>query len=171
LDIPALNSLEYFPYLDEEGNLPATLLGKIGVYAIFDEEKRLQFAGYSRDIFLSLRQHLARQPRLCYGLKVYTIDRPSRTILEEIRQAWLTESGGSAGEEKDWTEPIDARRSMTEEEKERYEKADDIDRIKLLKQIARRVENEILEQLQQRRSQVEIRFNPKLKEQGLLDVK
>lgn len=171
MDIPALTHLDYFPYLDNEGHLPSALSGKIGVYAIFDGEKNLQFVGYSRDMFLSVKQHLARQPELCYWLKVYTIDRPSRTLLEEIRQAWFAESGPIAGDEKVWTEPIDARRSMTDAEKERYEQSDEIDRVKLLKQIARRVEEEIQEALHKRGSRVEIRFNPKLKEQGLLDLK
>lgn len=171
MDSPSLDSLEYSPYLDDAGDLPVTLQGKIGVYAIFDREKNLQFVGYSRDIYLSIKQHLARQPRLCYWLKSYTVDRPSRTLLEEIRRNWLAKKGSIDSDETRWTEPIDARRSMTDEEKGSYEKADDIERVKILKSIARRVENEVLEELQQRGSKVEIRFNPKLKEQGLLDLK
>jgi hypothetical protein len=43
--------------------------------------------------------------------------------------------------------------------------------IKLLKQVSRRVEAQILEALKSRGVQTEIRFNPKLKENGLLDLK
>ncbi|MGL4620405.1 MAG: GIY-YIG nuclease family protein, partial [Chroococcidiopsis sp.] len=43
--------------------------------------------------------------------------------------------------------------------------------IKILKTAARRVEAEILSQLQTRGLQMQLRFNPKLKEQGLLDLK
>jgi hypothetical protein len=171
LTIPALTDLDYLPYLDGEGRLSGAFQGKIGVYAIFDRQKRLNFVGYSRDIYLSLKQHLARQSSDCHWLKVHLIDRPSRTLLEEIRQAWRSDSGPFEEEEKRWTEPIDAKRSMTDTEKEAYEKADEIDRLKLLKQIARRVENDIQKELQQRGVQMEIRFNPKLKEQGLLDLK
>ncbi|ACK64646.1 conserved hypothetical protein [Rippkaea orientalis PCC 8801] len=174
-EILPLASLVYLPYLDNNGLLPEEIVGKIGVYAIFDQDKKLQFVGYSRDIHLSLKQHLVRQINNCYWLKIQTISRPSRTILEQIKQAWLAENGtippGNAQEEKEWTEPIDAKLSMTEQEKSDHYKADEMSRIKLLKNIARGVEDEIKENLKQRGSQVEIRFNPKLKEQGLLDLK
>lgn len=173
--ILALTELDYIPYLDETGKLPESLQGKIGVYAIFDQEKTLQFVNYSRDVYLSLKQHLVRQTQSCYWLKVQTIDRPNRTQLENIRQTWIEENGtipaGNASEEAAWTQPIDAKLTMTDEEKESYEKSDDLTQIKLLKQIARRVESQILETLKSRGLQTEIRFNPKLKENGLLDLK
>ncbi|MGB3757948.1 MAG: GIY-YIG nuclease family protein, partial [Rivularia sp. (in: cyanobacteria)] len=75
-NIPELTSLEFIPYIDENGQLPEQFQGKIGVYAIFDRDKNLQFVGYSRDVFLSLRQHLVRQPEFCYWVKVETIERP-----------------------------------------------------------------------------------------------
>ncbi|MER3477484.1 MAG: endonuclease, partial [Leptolyngbya sp. ERB_1_2] len=43
--------------------------------------------------------------------------------------------------------------------------------MKALKNIARRVESEIMAQLKARNVQTEMRFNPKLKEEGLLDLK
>jgi len=49
--------------------------------------------------------------------------------------------------------------------------ADEIAKDKLLKNVARRVENEILSQLKARGVTEEIRFNPKLKTSGLLDLK
>jgi len=49
-NIPALANLEYIPYIDENGQLPEYLQGKIGVYAIFDQQQTLQFVGYSRDV-------------------------------------------------------------------------------------------------------------------------
>jgi hypothetical protein len=170
-DFPNLEQLEYIPYLDTTGNICPDFQGKIGVYAIFDQEQVLQFIGYSRDIYLSLKQHLTRQPQACYWVKVQAIERPNRTILESIRQAWLREIPLKSDNEKLWTEPIDAKLAMTETEKETFQNADEIGQIKLLKQVSRRVENEILSILQQRGVQMEIRFNPKLKEQGLLDLK
>jgi hypothetical protein len=168
---PNLEQLEYISYLDTTGNICPDLQGKIGVYAIFDQEQILQFIGYSRDIYLSLKQHLTRQPQACYWVKMQAIERPNRTILESIRQAWLREIPLQSDKEKLWTEPIDAKLTMTETEKEIFQNADEIGQIKLLKQVSRRVENEILSILQQRGVQMEIRFNPKLKEQGLLDLK
>src|SRR4028118_602574 len=91
--IPRLMDLDYLPYLDETGNLPERLQGKIGIYAIFNHDKILQIVNYSRDIYLSLKQHLVRLPQSCYWLKVQTIERPNRTQLENIRNAWIEENG------------------------------------------------------------------------------
>lgn len=173
--ITALAELEFISYIDEMGNLPESLQGKIGVYAIFDDRKILQLVNYSRDIYLSLKQHLVRQPRSCYWVKVETIERPNRTLLEGVRQAWLEENGsippGNGVDEGIWNHPIDAKLTMTDEEKAKYESSDDVSRVKLLKNMARRVEDEIFDILESRGVKAEIRFNPKLKEQGLLDLK
>ena len=173
--IPALSDLDYIPYLDEGGNLPEFLSGKIGVYAIFDQDKTLQLVNYSRDIYVSLKQHLVRKPQSCYWLKVETIERPNRTRLETIRKAWIEENGeippGNGQDEAIWNHPIDAKKAMTDDDKATYNNSEELGQIKLLKKIARRVEAEILEQLNARGVQAEIRFNPKLKEKGLLDLK
>ncbi len=174
-EVSTLASLEYLPYIDENGYIAEDLQGRIGVYAIFNQEKILQFVGYSRDIALGLKQHLIRQPQSCYWLKIQTVTRPSRTILEEMRQNWITENGetpsGNSSKEAQWTQPIDAKVSMTEEEKASYQNTDELGQMKLLKKVARRVEAELQEMLKARGVQMEIRFNPKLKEQGLLDLK
>ena len=174
-DIPPLSSLAYIPYIDDSGQLPENFQGKIGVYAIFDQEKVLQFVGYSRDVDLSLKQHLVRQPQNCYWLKVQTIDRPNRTILESIRNAWTAENKvlpiGNGTDEAKWTQPIDARVAMTAEEEKKYKASDEVMQVKLLKNAARRVEQNVLAQLESRSVQMQIRFNPKLKEKGLLDLK
>ncbi len=175
--IPELTSLEFIPYIDENGNLPEQYQGKIGVYAIFDLEKNLQFVGYSRDVFLSLRQHLVRQPESCYWVKIETIERPSRKILEEIEQGWIAENGSvplGNGENKDkWVSPIDAKALITAEEQANYNNPihDEMAKIKIIKNVARRVEADILKQLETRGLQMQMRFNPKLKEEGLLDLK
>ncbi|WP_414570146.1 GIY-YIG nuclease family protein [Nostoc sp. CCY 9925] len=174
---PALASLEYIPYISDRGQLPEEFQGKIGVYAIFDQEKSLQFVGYSRDVYLSLKQHLVRQPQQCYWVKVQTIERPSRTVLENIENAWIAENGsvpGGNGENKQkWIDPIDVKVLMTSEEQVKYHNPanDELAQIKIIKNVARRVEAEISKELEARGLQVEIRFNPKLKEQGLLDLK
>ncbi|WP_088892951.1 GIY-YIG nuclease family protein [Leptolyngbya ohadii] len=172
--LPSLTDLEYLPYLDDEGQLIDRPFG-IGVYAIFDASKTLQYIGYSRDVTLSLKQHLVRQPQKCYWLKVQTIERPSRTLLEEIRTHWIGESGttppGNAAEELLWSQAIDAKAQMTTAEQSAYAASDDLERTKLLKQIARRVEAEVMIQLEQRGVKMPVRFDPKLKEEGLLSLK
>lgn len=172
---PSLASLEYIPYIDTSGQLPEQFQGKVGVYAIFDQEKVLQYVGYSRDVYLSLQQHLVRQPQNCYWLKVQTIERPSRTILESIRDAWTAENGsippGNGSDEPKWTQPIDAKVAMTTDEQTSFTSSDELMQSKLLKTVARRVEGQILAELESRGVQMQIRFNPKLKEKGLLDLK
>jgi hypothetical protein len=95
--------------------------------------------------------------------------------LEETRQQWLAENGslppGNGEEEAQWTQPIDAKLAMTAAEKAAYQQGDELSQVKLLKQVARRVEAEIQASLKGRGIQETIRFQPKLKEQGLLDLK
>lgn len=172
---PTLASLSPVPYLDDDGVLTASFNGKVGIYAILDAAEQLQYVGYSRDVGLSLRQHLVRQPQACHWVKVQTVERPSRALLEGLRDAWIAENGGvPAGNSTDlalWTQPIDAKQQMTAEEQQAYDTGDDLDRPKLLKKIARRVEGEVLNTLKSRGVTMELRFNPKLKEAGLLDLK
>lgn len=174
IQITPLSNLEYLPYITQSGCIDEDTQGKIGVYAIFDQAQEMQYVGYSRDVYLSLKQHLVRQPQSCYWVKVQTITRPSRKILDEISLSWIEENGQTpAGNdaESGWTEPIDANPAMTEEEKAQYQQSEESKQIKILKKVARRVEAEILEQLSDRGVQMDIRFNPKLKEKGLLDLK
>ncbi len=172
----SLANLEYLPYLNE-GYLPKEFEGKVGAYAIFDQEQTLQFVGYSRDIYLSLKQHLVRRPQYCYWLKVQTIDRPNRTALEKIQAAWIAENGsiplGNANERTQWEQAIDVKAAMTLEERSEYTNPENDPQTqhKILKNAARRIEAEILAALQSRQVQEAIRFNPKLKDSGLLDLK
>lgn len=174
-EFSTLADLEFTPYLDDSGQIAETWDGKIGVYSIFDRDRVLQFVNYSRNIYASLKQHLIRQPDKCYWLKVQTIARPSRTILQDIQTAWIAENQatppGNEGDRPLWLDPIDAKLTMTEAEHQTYAQSDDLGKSKLLKNVARRHQAEILQQLEERGSTIEIRFNPKLKEQGLLDLK
>lgn len=175
VETPSLSSLEYMAYLDEDGCINEDIQGKIGVYAIFDRDRQMQYVGYSRDVYLSLKQHLVRQPQKCYWVKLQTITRPSRKILEEIASAWIAENGatpeGNDRQKTIWTEPIDANPAMTEEEKAQYNQSEELGQTKIRKKVARRVEANIQQQLSDRGVKMNIRFNPKLKEKGLLDLK
>ncbi|ARV61431.1 Nuclease subunit of the excinuclease complex [Nostocales cyanobacterium HT-58-2] len=176
-NIASLASLEYIPYINDNGQLPEQLQGEIGVYAIFDQEKILHFVGYSRDVYLSLKQHLVRQPQHCYWVKAQTIERPNRTVLENIEHTWIAENGsvpaGNAQNKDKWTQPINVKVLMTREEQTNYDNPtnDEIAQTKIIKNVARRVEAEIIAILEVRGLQTQIRFNPKLKENGLLDLK
>lgn len=172
---PLLAELDFVPFLDDQGQITDRFTGQIGVYAIFDQNQVLQYVGYSRDITLSLTQHLVRQPQGCYWLKVQTIDRPNRAALESTRDAWLLENGaipvGNGPDADRWNQPIDAKQQMTAAEQAAYAAGDDLGKIKLLKQVARRVEAEVLAALTARGVTTAIRFDPKAKEAGLLNLK
>ncbi|AFZ42600.1 hypothetical protein PCC7418_0366 [Halothece sp. PCC 7418] len=174
-EFTALADLTFIPYLNDQGEIDPKFEKKIGVYSIFDAEKNLQFVAYSRDIYTSLKQHLVRQPQACHWVKLITIDRPRRSTLDEIKNAWIEENGtippGNSHQESEWTDPIDAKLTMTDAEQQEYANADELTQTKLLKNIARRVEAEIKETLKARGVTMEMRFNPKLKEQGRLDLK
>jgi len=169
-----LAQLEALPYLDN-GQIPEQFQGQVGIYAIFDANQVLQYVGYSRDVYLSLKQHLVRQPDGCHWVKVQTIVRPSRTLLEETRNAWIAENGalppGNGEAASTWSEPIDAKATMTPADWQEYARLEELAQVKYLKTVARRLEAEILDKLRQRGAQMELRFNPKLKEMGLLDLK
>ena len=62
---------------------------------------------------------------------------------------------------------------ITAEEQANYDNPihDEMAKIKIIKNVARRVEADILKELKARGLQMQVRFNPKLKEQGLLDLK
>lgn len=173
---PRLNTLDFYPYIDAAGYLPEQFSKVVGIYAIFDGEKCLQFVGYSRDIAMSLKQHLVRCPDACQWIKVKTIDRPKRTILEAIQNAWIEENGdrplGNGVEAERWTQPIDAKLQMTADEKSLYAAAtNELEQAKVLKNIARRVEANIKASLESRGVKEPLRFDPKLKDQGLLNIK
>ncbi|HEY9735807.1 MAG TPA: GIY-YIG nuclease family protein [Trichocoleus sp.] len=172
---PTLTSLEAAPYLTEEGQIPEDWQGKVGIYAIYNADQQLQYVGYSRDVGLSLKQHLVRQPEACHWVKVQTVERPSRTLLEGIRNDWIEQNGavppGNGEAEAAWNQPIDAKLTLTEAEQAEYAALEEVAQIKYLKQTARRVEAQVLEKLKARGVQMDLRFNPKLKEEGLLDLK
>jgi hypothetical protein len=171
----ALADLPFWPYLNDAGDLNPDWQGKTGAYAIYDQRQALQYIGYSRDVRASLLQHLVRQVDSCYWVKLQWAERPSRTLLEDIRQAWIAENGalppGNGDDQSLWCQPITVKPALTEAERLTFDQSDDLGQAKLLKTVARRLEAERLAQLQARGAKLDIRFNPKLKEQGLLDVK
>lgn len=175
-DRPSLTPLSFIPYINDEGHLPDAFSGKIGIYAIFDRHHTLQCVGYSRDVLMSLRQHLVRCPDQCHWVKVATIDRPSRAILEEIQARWIEENGtvpeGNGDRHAIWANPIDATAHATPDEQDRLANTPDgLERSKILKSIARRIEADIKAQLEQRGLTDSIRFDPKMKDKGVLSVK
>lgn len=172
---PPLASLSFLPYVNEQGTIPEVFQGKLGAYAIFDSTQTLRYIGFSRNILLSLKQHLTRCPEQCHWVKLWEVNRPSRRLLEEVRQVWISENGqiptGNNIEEARWSQAIDARAQITPEEQAAYGAADEVGKTKVLKQLSRRVEAAVKADLEARGITEAFRFDPKLKEQGLLTLK
>lgn len=170
--LPNLADFDPQPFLTEAGEIDPCYEKRIGVYAIFAQDRTLQCVGYSRNLAVSLLQHLVRQPDHCHWLTVYIIDRPDRQLLTQIQSHWLVGQSppGNGEDHKLWCEPINVQNYWTVEEATAVDQCEAGDKPKLLKKIARRLEAEIVKKLEIRGVKQNIRFNPKLKEQGLLDI-
>lgn len=165
-----LTDLEFLPYLDSTGNISGEFTGKIGLYGIFDQQYQLQYVGISRDIATSLKLHLVRVPQLCHWLKVETIAKPSRTALLAMQSQWRQQC--VSGDLELWEQPLNCHRFITDAEKAAYANTmNESEQSQVLKNLARRIEQEILQQLAERGIGFEVRFNPKLKGLGILDLK
>lgn len=170
--IPAIADLPWIPYLDESGNISDEFAGKIGVYAIFDGDRNLQYVGISRDIATSLKLHMVRVPALCHWVKVTTVAKPNRALLAEIQTAWLGDKVLNAEQLEQWEQPLNCQKLMTDAEQQLLAQAmNEAEQEKVLKNVARRVEKDILAQLEARGVNFEVRFNPKRKNEGILDMK
>lgn len=179
-EVVPLKDLDFLPYLKEDGLIRdcSEPNAKASVYAIFDNDKALQYIGISRQVYSSMRLHFARMPLNCYYVKIQNISKPSRSLLELIRDKWIEEnsthpSGNDSGPEQNmWENPLDCKPLMTEEERKRLEEAGaGPPTAKVLKNVARRIEAELEKNFRARCCKDRLRFDPKLKDKGLLDLK
>ena len=179
--IPSLNDLTLFSYLTEDGiiqQVPMDRKIRASVYAIYDDKKILQYVGISRNVNQSLRLHLARCPELTYYYRVHHITKPSKAVLELTKEAWILEGGPHVPGNKDdtlqerWEKPLDVMPTLTEEDKELIATTRDRGRPEesAIKKIARRHEAKKVEILEGRGCTENLRFDPKLKGKGLLDL-
>jgi len=173
--LPDLAQLPLQPFLTAAGAVDASTEKRIGVYAIFDQGQSLQYVGYSRNIAVSLLQHLVRQPDHCHWFAVYYLDRPDRQLLTQIQDHWLGSQPalppGNDQQQSVWCESLNVMDHLTPEEATAIAHCDASEKPQLLKTIARRLEGEQLAKLKARGVTQPIRFDPKLKEKGRLDVK
>ncbi|KAL3688537.1 hypothetical protein R1sor_014846 [Riccia sorocarpa] len=178
--VEKLENLEFRPYLTDEGFIAdySEPTAKASVYAIFDDSKTLQYIGVTRQVYQSMRLHFARVPSQCFYIKLQHLSRPSRALLEGIRDQWIVEngstpSGNDNGEMQNvWENPLDCTFLMTDEEKLSFEEAaPGPPKAKVLKNVARRIEAGLLAVFQERKCKDKLRFDPKLKDRGQLDLK
>ncbi|KAL4459185.1 hypothetical protein ABPG75_014050 [Micractinium tetrahymenae] len=106
---------------DDGGSLlpvPGYLSGRegekpVGVYALFDDKRNLQYVGYSRNIVLSVKGHLARvgEERCAFVRAMVFANKAmqSRAVLQREADNWLQEAGtlppGNGAEAELWQGP------------------------------------------------------------------
>ncbi len=167
--IPPLADLPAQPCW-HNGDVNPIYRGQIGVYAILDGDRTVVYVGRSRDIGASLRLHGLRQPERCVWVKSLTLAKPDGAYLQAVQQAWRTETGASDPEV--WEKPLDCRPWMTPaEETALAQAATEGERAAVLKDVARRVEAEILARLARHGLTFPVRFDPKRKSEGILDAR
>ncbi|KAL2610401.1 hypothetical protein R1flu_028974 [Riccia fluitans] len=93
--IPSLNDLPLIQYINQQGRIqpPVEKTTKATVFAIFDENKKIQFIGFSKDARNSLRTLMGRRPTLCYYYKLYNLDSLDQQKMLACRQQWVSELG------------------------------------------------------------------------------
>lgn len=177
-EIPSLEDLELVPFIVDGSvsDCGASKSTRASVYAVYDKEEKLVHVGKSRDAQHSLRTILARQPDLSYYFKVHHATKPSRSFLDLVTEAWASPEveGNDGGEgQKAWEAPMDVKPLMTEEDKADFAKAKERGKPDMaLKKVARRFEAEKVAKLKERGlTAEEFKFDPKLKGDGLLDIK
>lgn len=110
-----------------------------GVYAVLDAERRIQYVGYSRNVLLSLKGHVAQNGQeKCGFVRVQTFKFPKREEMEKLRDVWLKELGsvppGNGDASQMWASTVGeaARAAMSAAERNAYEEK----KLKLRKAIA-----------------------------------
>ncbi|KAM3092760.1 GIY-YIG nuclease family protein [Phormidesmis sp. 146-35] len=97
-----------------------------GVYAVFDDDRTLQYVGYSRNVQLSLNSHVTQiGEKNCAFLRLKTFKFPKREEMEQLRDTWIAESGSipPGNQEGGWAATVGeaAKLAMTTAERDAYE--------------------------------------------------
>ncbi|KAK9829795.1 hypothetical protein WJX72_007953 [[Myrmecia] bisecta] len=84
------------------------------VFAIYDDKKKLQYVGFSKDLYNSLRTVFSRRPDKAFFYKVCHLNRLDQQEMIDLRTAWFEECGGPppgnklAMERNLWQQPVEA---------------------------------------------------------------
>jgi hypothetical protein len=99
-----------------------------GVYAVLDSTRQHQYIGYSRNVFTSLKGHLAEHGSdVCAYVRVQPFKFPKREEMEQLRDSWIAElatvPAGNAGAGGVWATTVGeiAKAAMTPDEQAAYE--------------------------------------------------
>ena len=64
----------------------------VGVYAVLGRDRRTHYIGYSRNVALSLKGHVAQLGTdICAFVQVQTFKFPKRDVMEQQRDAWIAQ--------------------------------------------------------------------------------
>jgi hypothetical protein len=99
-----------------------------GVYAVLDDTQQTQYVGYSRNVFTSLKGHLAEHGSdICAYVRVQPFKFPKREEMEQLRDTWIaaltTMPPGNAGAGGVWATTVGeiAKAAMSPAEQAAYE--------------------------------------------------
>lgn len=99
-----------------------------GVYAVLDGDRTPQYIGYSRNVTLALKSHLAQQgEQICTFVKVQPFKFPKRAEMEQLRDDWLgalpSPPPGNAADQAAWSQTVGdaAVQAMSAAERQAYE--------------------------------------------------
>ena len=99
-----------------------------GVYAVLDTTQQHQYIGYSRNVFTSLKGHLAEHGSdICAYVRVQAVKFPKREEMEQLRDNWIAQLNtippGNTGEGGVWATTVGeiAKAAMSPAEQAAYE--------------------------------------------------
>lgn len=112
-EYPSLESLSMSPMIDTKGWVqPVEEDGtEATVFAVYDQDKTLQYIGFSKDLRNSLRTILFRRPSKAFFYRALNLPRLDQKEMLAIREQWVQEVGtsppGLGAEMKLWQIPVE----------------------------------------------------------------
>lgn len=111
-----LNDLKLLSIVNDQGYINPEIEGdcKAFVFAIYDEQQRLQYVGFSKDIRNSIRTLFTRRPEKAWYYRFYGLPTLDQQAMIQLRDSWFEQVGGApkgnklAMERTAWQQPVDA---------------------------------------------------------------
>ncbi|NJR41053.1 MAG: GIY-YIG nuclease family protein [Leptolyngbyaceae cyanobacterium CSU_1_4] len=99
-----------------------------GVYSVLNRDRQTQYIGYSRNVALALRGHLAQLGQdICALVRVQPFDFPKRNDMEALQNRWIAELDtvppGNESDRSLWATTVGAAAiaAMSEAERQAYD--------------------------------------------------
>lgn len=119
----------------------------VGVYALYDDRRHLQYVGYSRNLVLAIKAHQSRvgEERCAYARVMVFANKAmqSKSLLEREAANWVAEAGtlppGNGAEQDEWEGTTFNPELLTPEQRELYEEK----KLKLRKAMGENLHDEV----------------------------